>query len=265
MVNLRYGMATFICLVTLLSFALTASARRKYDRRRDLEGTPPVSQYGWTVPLEGGKTCEDSTQCELVTDNFKDTDAFRAQTKYITIGINRLPAPPVSNTLQYLAIGRGTITYSCNGRTGIEPPIYIGQNGFLYDAAPLIPRFNSEDQFHGYIPRFLEYDYTSLDNSTLNCIGNVQRIEGLTVFTIYNVDAFAIEVKERINSPNNRQFDLPWVFSQDDGAEWSIYRVETASGGPPYNCGDQVVSEEIPVEYVAEYWFYQRKGNSHEG
>lgn len=182
-----------------------------------------------------------------------------------TTGINELTSPPVTSTLQYLAIGRGTITYSCVGQDGNDPPIYTGQNGFLYDAAPLTPKFTSEDQFHSYIPRFLEYDYTSLDNSTLNCIGNVQRINNITVFTLYDVDAFSVEVKEGVNSPDNRQFDLTWTHSQDDNAEWDIYRVETAGGGPPYNCGDQIISKEIPVEYVAEYWFYRRDGNAREG
>lgn len=197
------------------------------------------------------------------------TDTLNASAKETAltkkIGISTLTAPPVTSTLEYLAIGRGTITYSCAGRKGNEPPVYVGQNTFLYNAAPLVPRFTSEDQFHSYIPRFLEYDYTSLDNSTLNCIGNVQRINDMTVFTIYNIDAFVVEIKETIDSPDNRQFGLTWAHSQDGDAEWDIYRVETAGGGPPYNCGDQIINQEIPVEYVAEYWFYRRGGSPREG
>lgn len=75
------------------------------------------------------------------------------------------------------------------------------------------------------------------------------------------MDAFPVTIRETANSPDNRQFDLTWVHSQSYDAEWDIYRVETVGGGPPYDCGDQIISEEIPAEYVAEYWFYRRGGN----
>lgn len=52
---------------------------------------------------------------------------------------------------------------------------------------------------------------------------------------------------------------------QGDGTEWDVYRVETAGGGPPYDCGDQIISDEIPAEYVAEYWFYRRETGSKNG
>jgi len=180
-------------------------------------------------------------------------------------GTDRLPAPPSTSELQYLAIGRGTITYTCAGQPDNQPPVYVAQQTFLYDAAPLVPRFSSADQFHSYIPRFLQFDYTSLDNSTLTCIGNARRVEGLTVFEIYNVDAYTVKVKDIVSSPSDAQFDLAWAHSQDDDSEWDIYRVETAGGGPPYNCGDQVIGDEIAAEYVAEYWFYRRDMSGHEG
>lgn len=176
-----------------------------------------------------------------------------------------MPAPPSTSTLQYLAIGRGTITYTCVGQPDNQPPIYVAQQTFLYDAAPLVSKFSSEDQFHSYIPRFLQYDYTSLDNSSLTCIGDARRVEGMTVFEIYGVDAYPVKVKEVVSSPNDPQFDLAWAHSQDDDNEWDIYRVETAAGGPPYNCGGQVISNEIPAEYVAEYWFYRRDRSGREG
>jgi len=175
-----------------------------------------------------------------------------------SIGTDQLPAPPSTSTLQYLAIGRGTITYTCAGQPSNQPPLYVSQNAFLYDVASLLPKFASEDQFHSYIPRFLQYDYTSLDNSSLTCIGNAQRVEGTTIFEIYNVDAFQVKIKDIVNSPNDAQFDLAWAHSQDNDNEWDIYRVETAGGEPPYNCGDQIISSEILAEYVAEYWFYRR-------
>ena len=173
-------------------------------------------------------------------------------------GTNTLQKPPTDSILTYLAIGRGTITYTCAGRKDTQAPVYTTQHAFLYDAGPLIPEFSSEEQFHSYIPRFLDYDYTSIDNSTLKCIGNVQRLDGLTVFDIYNDDGFAVKVKQTMGSPNNSSFDLSWAYSQDDDQEWTIYRVETAGGGSPYNCGDQIISDEIPSEYAAEYWFYRK-------
>lgn len=173
-------------------------------------------------------------------------------------GITSLKPPPFESSLQFLTIGRGTITYSCDNRSDTQTPIYTTQDTFLYDASPLIPKFSSENQFHSYIPRFLEYDYTSLDNSSLTCIGNVQRVKDYNIFTIYNVDAFPVKVKETVHSPDDPQFDLDWLHVSDYSQEWDVYRVETAGGGPPYNCGDQIISDTIPVEYVAEYWFYRK-------
>lgn len=175
-----------------------------------------------------------------------------------TPGTDTLPAPPPGSTLQYLAVGRGTITYTCDGRSDVQMPLYVTQQAFLYNAAALVPKFSSEEQFHSYIPRFLDYDYTSIDNSSLTCIGNVQRADSFTIFDIYGVDAYSVRVKETVTSPDHLPFDISWAHSQDDDKEWDIYRVETAGGGPPYNCGDQVISDEIPVEYAAEYWFYRR-------
>jgi len=87
----------------------------------------------------------------------------------------------------------------------------------------------------------------------------------MTVCEIDGVDAYPVKVKEVVSSPNDPQFDLPWAHSQDGDNEWDIYRVETAAGGPPYNCGGQVISNEIPAEYVAEYWFYRRDRSGREG
>lgn len=181
------------------------------------------------------------------------------------LGTDTLPDPPLDSVLQYLAIGRGTITYTCDGRSDTQAPLYVTQQAFLYDTSALVPKFSSEQQFHSYIPRFLDYDYTSLDNSSLTCIGNVQRSNDFTLFDIYGVDAYAVKVKETVSSPDNSPFDMTWAHSQDSDKEWDIYRVETAGGGPPYNCGDQIISDEIPVEYAAEYWFYRRNIRGQQG
>lgn len=175
-----------------------------------------------------------------------------------------LTGPPTTSTLQYLAVGRGTITYTCAGRKDTEAPLYLRQDTYLYDAAPLIPKFSSEAQFHTYIPRFLEYDYTSLDNSSLSCIGNIQTINGMSVFDLYKIDAFPVQIKEVVNSPDDIHFNLKWAHSYG-GTNWDVYRVETAGGGPPYDCGDQIINDEIPAEYAAEYWFYQKKVNGYAG
>lgn len=90
------------------------------------------------------------------------------------------------------------------------------------------------------------------------CIGNIQRTDNLTIFDLYKVDAFAVTVRDVVNSPNDTSFDLTWAHSEDNENQWDIYRVETAGGGPPYNCGDQIINDEIPVEYAAEYWLYRQ-------
>ncbi|KAK6376877.1 hypothetical protein LTR64_000256 [Lithohypha guttulata] len=236
MIRFRHGTPSLILLIVLGLLLEFAVARRQKSRAANTIEPLPLALSGWTVPREGAETCNDNNQCT-----------------------NTLPGPPISSNLEYLAIGRGTITYSCAGRSGTQQPLYVTQNAFLYDASPLIPQFSSEEQFHSYVPRFLDYDYTSIDNSSLMCIGDLQRKEGLTIFDIYMVDAFSVKVKEVVYSPDNIQFDLQWAHSRDDDdEEWDIYRVETAGGGPPYNCGDQIISDEIPVEYAAEYWFYHK-------
>jgi len=182
-----------------------------------------------------------------------------------TTGTDMLTAPPVTSTLQYLAIGKGIITYTCANRTDTEAPLYVQEETYLYDVAPLILKFSSEAQFHSYVPRFLEYDYISIDNSSLNCIGTVQTISGISILDLYNVDAFPVEILEVVNAPDNSQFDLQWAHSKENSNEWEIYRVVTAGGGSPYDCGDQIINDDIPSEYVAEYWFYQNKANHGEG
>lgn len=79
MVVLRHGTTFFIFLIFICSLILTTNARRKYDRRRDLENPLPITESGWTVPLEGGKTCEDSTRCEWLTKEATWTDVLLTQ------------------------------------------------------------------------------------------------------------------------------------------------------------------------------------------
>lgn len=253
MFHFQRGTTILLLLVALLFFPVNTDARNQKGKRQDVGSPTTIAKSGWTVPLEGEETCSDTKHCKYQACLLKDLVNL-----HWTIGTHELSPPSQTSTLQYLAIGRGTITYTCDGVAANARPVYVGQETFLYDAMPLVPKFSSEQQFHSYIPRFLQYDYTSLDNSTLNCIGSIQTITDLSVLNIYGVDAFAVQVKELVNSPNNQESDLRWAHSQDDDMEWDVYRVETAGGGPPSSCGDQIISDVIPVEYAAEYWLYQR-------
>lgn len=82
-------------------------------------------------------------------------------------------------------------------------------------------------------------------------------MENLLLFNIFNVDAFPATAAQTINAPNDQDFNVEWSHLQDEEHRWDIYRVETAGGQPPYNCGGDIINDEFPVEYVAEYWFYR--------
>lgn len=51
-------------IVTFAAFWVQVSAIRNFNQRSDLQGVPPPSDSGWTVPLQGGITCTTSTNCE---------------------------------------------------------------------------------------------------------------------------------------------------------------------------------------------------------
>lgn len=134
-------------------------------------------------------------------------------------------------------------------------PVYIQQGTQVYDAAPLVPNFSSESDFHAFVPLFLDYDYSELENSTLTCIGLITTADGLSVIDIFNVDAFTVTVQEILNPPSDPSYNLNWGRSTSADAKWDVYRVETSAGAPPVKCTDEV---DIQVRYAAEYWFYRR-------
>jgi hypothetical protein len=55
----------FLTLATSAMFSTTTRSVRQFNKRNDLDNGPPISELGYTVPLEGGWTCQDSPNCPI--------------------------------------------------------------------------------------------------------------------------------------------------------------------------------------------------------
>lgn len=136
-----------------------------------------------------------------------------------------------------------------------NPPKFIAQYTELYNAAAIAAKMPNDQSFHELIPAFLEYDYETLANSTLECIGSIGTLDGLAVLTLYEIDTFTAEPAEAVKSPKDQAVNGLWSHSLGQDSEWEVYRVEMAGGAVPDICAGQNVT--FDSEYVAEYWFYR--------
>ncbi len=167
-------------------------------------------------------------------------------------GTTALPAPDSGKVLTVLTLARGNMTYSCTDSPS-ELPSYVSQQTELYDVAPLIQLFPSEETLHNLVPQFLSYDYSELTNSTLQCIGDIYTQDGETSVTLTGYEPFTIHVNVDIMAANSG-LETYWAQSVSADGTWEVYRVETAGGAVPANCGGQ--SSTFDITYAAEYWFY---------
>ncbi|ERF73330.1 hypothetical protein EPUS_03163 [Endocarpon pusillum Z07020] len=221
---------TFITLVAVLVINLLctapAAASRSHQRAHDLDTVKPISELGWTVPLLSGTYA--------------------------------LPPPAADKTLKYLTLGRGIMTYGCNGNTpGNDQPVYLYQNTDLYDVTPLAQNLPDEAALHSLVPHFCEYDYAELRNTSMHCVGRIYNQSDHTIVNLFgfNVPEFTIEVDQVIPSPGGQTVDGYWDHCTTIDKEWEMYRVETAGGATPTTCKGHENST-ISVAYAAEYWFY---------
>lgn len=136
-----------------------------------------------------------------------------------------------------------------------NPPEFIAQYTELYDAAPLANALPNEQSFHELMPSLLQYDYATLSNSSLECMGSIGTLDGFAVIILNDIDTFQVASYEAVNSPANDTEDGVWSHSVTTDFEWEVYRVEMAGGAIPADCSGQNVT--FNVEYVAEYWFYR--------
>ena len=169
-------------------------------------------------------------------------------------GTDNLPAPSPNKMLKVLAVARGFLTYSCVGVDPMLEPRFVSQDTSLWDAAPLVQSSLDEDALHQFIPQLYDYDYASLTNSTLDCIGNIYTEEKEEVVNLNDATNFQVHVNEVVEPPEDAAFNAHWAHSTNLDATWDIYRVETYGGAAPPHCGGQ--EETIIVGYAAEYWFY---------
>ncbi|RMZ84154.1 hypothetical protein DV738_g556, partial [Chaetothyriales sp. CBS 135597] len=224
------------CLIAIVAvvglLGATADATRLFERRSDLDA-PPVSASGWSVPLQGSKTCQSAGEC---------TDSLTG---------------PASNTiLQALAIGKGLLNFTCDDQEPGTAPRLVDEFTELFNAAPMIPALRNEETFHSLVPLVLAYSYERMDNGTLNCMGSIGTLDGAaSVITLYDIDTFEAHLAEEVLAPDDPEDNALWSRSCSTDGAWEVYHVETSGGRPPASCQGQPAVFEI--EYASEYWFYR--------
>ena len=55
----------FLTLATSAMFSTMTGAVRQFNKGSDLDMVPPISESGYTVPLESGWTYQDSPNCPI--------------------------------------------------------------------------------------------------------------------------------------------------------------------------------------------------------
>ena len=187
------------------------------------------------------------------------------------IGTASLPAPPSSDSLKAITIGRGTQNYTCATSTSSSTPVSIGAVADLFDASVLLPFLSPKDgeEILDLLPAYLvTFPYEALANSTLPSLGQ-HYFEGPTS-PVFNLEEGKIgmlngaKAADIIAPPSSS----PGPDGKGNGAvDWlmltalagsqnlnTAYRVHTAGGKAPKTCeGQRAV---IEVEYAAQYWFY---------
>lgn len=165
--------------------------------------------------------------------------------------------PPARKPLQYLTLGRGLYTYTCNGEGPDEVPRFQSQSTQLYNAAPLIPRLANEDALHALVAELALFDYMSLENSTLECIGAIGTVNNTAIITLVEIATFEAWAYESVLAPSDPSVDGRWAHSVSPHRSWDVYRVEMTGGAPPACTGE---ARTLEVGYAAEYWFYHSAG-----
>lgn len=167
-------------------------------------------------------------------------------------------APP-ENTLKLAAIGigRGQQFYTCANDSAT--PEHTGGQAQIYDANPLIQYLPGEEYLHNLVKEFYNYDYASLENSTLKLLGHHYYAPRPT-FDLGETGFFQGSVIQAIQSPlaEAEPRAIDWAFLLNvttNSTLHKVYRVKTYGGGGPKDCSNQ--PEVSTWQYATEYWFYQ--------
>ena len=107
---------------------------------------------------------------------------------------------------------------------------------------------------HALVPELYTYNYGSLDNSTLNCVGEIITEDEKEVVLLNEYGNFEVHLAEAINPPEDIEFNMQWAKSLSEEWAWEVYRVETFAGAAPTACAGQ--NETVTLGYAAEYWLY---------
>jgi hypothetical protein len=183
---------------------------------------------------------------------------------------------PVTNlTLKHVTIGTGVQNYSCSS-DGNSKPSAIGALATLYDATTLA--YTSISTLHEITATAVTQSLNSalILNNPLSIpnIGSFPII-GFHYFTADGTPTFDLTMVREIlfskkvgdvPAPGNSSKgpagtgSVDWLALTDNGKGTSVglggvYRVVTAGGNPPSQCG-QYVNKVFSIQYSAEYWFY---------
>ena len=174
-----------------------------------------------------------------------------------SLGTYVLPSPSLDKMLKYLTLGRGIFSFECNSSSTV--PIYKSQHTDLYDVAPLAQNLPDVDALHELVPKLCQYDYSSLRNSTMNCVGYIQtQNDGTTIDLFgFNEPPFSLQVKAAVPDPADPVANAYWAQSVSSDKQWQVYRVHTSGGQIPTSCQGHENSN-LDVLYAAEYWFYHK-------
>jgi hypothetical protein len=118
----------------------------------------------------------------------------------------------------------------------------------------LIPAGEPESYLQNLVEELYYYDYASIRNGTVECIGTIGTLNETAVVTLFEIDTFQPFLEEAVSAPNDPKNNGLWAHSRTWDNEWEMYRVQMVGGAVPQTCAD--MDSSFDVRYASEYWFY---------
>lgn len=182
------------------------------------------------------------------------------------IGNATLPPPSSDQTLQFLALGRGTQNYSCASTE--SNPVAVGALAVLYDASPLLATTPGDllytlpdyalELAAPFVPLTARghhfFDSAGVPNFDLSSVG-------LYLIGATNASIPAAQPQTTFGLPIPETLPVNWLYlDAKNGGVGStglngVYRVEVAGGEPPATCAN-ITGTTFQVQYSALYVFY---------
>ncbi|KAI9043823.1 DUF3455 domain-containing protein [Aspergillus affinis] len=179
-----------------------------------------------------------------------------------------LPNPGNGLKLKYVAIGRGTQNYTCNGTDASAAPVSVGAVATLYDVScfaalnPDLPHALT-GPFSKTIPSVLSFVNAVLSrvihSSTDTIVLGEHYFDGKTPFFDLRLGGYPDWIGTKkvgsTDAPNKAQ-NVPWLKLEATNSSGlhDVYRLYTAGGQAPASCKGQLPA--FVIDYAAEYWFY---------